>query len=218
MRERSDQSVTSGQRPAPQPLAPGVWRRSSYEVRAEAVAEVREAVRAYVEHVRNHEPDTWWYAVIQTQGNAAEFVHFAAFKNQSALSASQSSAAYQTFVEILRPALSGDVRVETTEGFPVAEGGSRLISRTDVSVQVRLIVRKRSDLPRFQRLVVAFTHRREDGLLSSDAFRDPKNDRVFFIYERWSSQEALDAAMGSKLQMELLALAALTNEDPFSIT
>lgn len=202
----------------PKLLPAGLYRQSRYAVAPAAVAAVRQAAGEYTDYVGDHEPGTLLYLVFEPAQGNGELVHFAVFRDAAALSASQSSAAYQRFVAVLRPALVGEVRVETTEGPAVADAGSRLISRTDVSVQVRLTVKRRTDLPRFQRLVVAFTHRLQDGLLSSDAFRKPGDDRVFFIYERWASQRALDAAQGGKLQLELLALATLETEQVFSTT
>jgi quinol monooxygenase YgiN len=195
-----------------------LYRRSSYTVAPSGVEAVRQAVREYSDYVADHEPGTVLYLVVEPRGARGEFVHLAAFRDTTALSASQSSAAYQRFVDVLRPVLVGEVRVEVTEGPAVADAGSRLISRTDISVQVKLTVKKRSDLPAFKKLVVEFTHRQEDGLLCSDAFFAPNNDLVFYIYERWSSQAALDAAIGSELQLALLALANLEESTPFSLT
>ncbi|MFL6263774.1 MAG: putative quinol monooxygenase [Thermoanaerobaculia bacterium] len=195
-----------------------LYRRSSYTVTPAGVDAVRQAVGEYSDYVADREPGTVLYLVVEPAGSRGEFVHLAAFRDGAALSASQSSAAYQKFVEALRPVLVGGVRVEAIEGPPVADAGSRLISRSDVSVQVKLTVRKRSDLEEFKKLTVEFTHRQEDGLLCSDAFFAPNNDLVFYIYERWSSQAALDAAMGSELQMALLALANLEESTPFSLT
>jgi quinol monooxygenase YgiN len=199
-------------------LPVALYRRSSYAVAPGSAAAVRQAAREYAAQVGDHEPGTLLYLVLEPQGGNGEFLHVAAFRDAAALSASQGSAAYQRFVEVLRPVLAGEVRVEAAEAAAAAETGSRLISRSDVSVQVKLTVRRRSDLPRFQRLVVAFTHRQQDGLLCSDAFREPDDDRVFFIYERWVSQQAIDAAQGGKLQLELLALATLEVEQVFSTT
>jgi quinol monooxygenase YgiN len=196
-----------------------VYRRSSYVVAATSLAAVRQAVREYVAWVGDHEPDTILYAVCEPEGRGGELVHLAAWKDQRAFAASQASAAYQRFLAVLRPALAGEVRVETADGEPVATAGSRLIARSDVSVQVRLVVKRRGDLPRFERTLVEFTHRVQEGLLASDAFREPGHDRVFYVYERWSSQAAVDAAQGqSPLQLELLEMATLETQVPFSIT
>jgi quinol monooxygenase YgiN len=195
-----------------------IYRRSSYTVAPAGIETVRRAVREYSDYVADHEPGTVLYLVVEPTGARGEFVHLAAFRDAAALSASQSSAAYQKFVEVLRPVLVGGVRVEVLEGPAIADAGSRLISRSDVSVQVKLTVRKRSDLAAFKKLTVEFTHRQEDGLLCSDAFYSPSNDLVFYIYERWSSQAAIDAAQGSELQLALLALANLEESTPFSLT
>lgn len=196
-----------------------VYRRSSYTVAAASLAAVQRAVAEYVAWVGDHEPDTILYAVVEPEARPGELVHVAAFKDQAALAASQASAAYQRFLAVLRPALTGEVRVETSDGLPLAVAGSRLISRSDASVQVRLTVKRRSDLPRFRRVLVEFTHRVQAGLLCSDAFVDPGQDRLFFVYERWSSQAAIDAAQGqSPLQLELLEMATLQVKVPVSIT
>jgi quinol monooxygenase YgiN len=199
-------------------LPADLYRRSSYTVAPAGVDMVRQAAREYSDYVADREPGTVLYLVVEPTGGGGEFVHLAAFRDAAALSASQSSAAYRKFVEVLRPVLVGGVNVEVIEGPAVADAGSRLISRSDVSVQVKLTVRKRSDLPAFKKLTVEFTHRQEVGLLCSDAFFAPNNDLVFYIYERWSSQAALEAAMGSELQMALLALANLEESTPFSLT
>ncbi len=196
----------------------GLLRRSRYSVIPIGVEAVRRAARDYAEYVGNHEPGIYLYLVTQPAGSATEFVHLAAYSDEGVLASAQGSAAYRRFVEVLRPLLAGAVEVEATAGEALAESGSRLISRQDTSVMVKLTVKRRSDLPRFERLVVAFTHRTENGLLSSDAFRQPDDERVFFIYERWSSQAAVDAAQGGKLQLELLALAKLEAEQEFSLT
>jgi len=191
-------------------LANGViLRRTSYSVQHGAISKIRSALEEYLQYVRTNERGTQVYLAIQSAERPNEFIHCAEFENESAFNLSQRSPAYFRFVEILRPALIGDVQVQRDNGTPVANVGSRMFGSSDTIVAVKLKVMNRSTLPQFRQLLTAFTHRQANGLLMSDAFVDPQNDLVYVIYERWVSQAALSAAIGGELRKRLLQFASL---------
>jgi quinol monooxygenase YgiN len=186
-----------------------VLRRTSYSVQPGATNEITSALEEYLQYVRVNERGTQVYLAMQSASKPNEFIHCAEFENELAFNLSQRSAAYFRFVEILRPALIGDVQVHRDDGTKVANAGSWMFGSSDTIVAVKLRVMNRNTLPRFRQLLIAFTHRQANGLMMSDAFVDPQDELVYIIYERWVSQAALTAAMGGELRKRLLEFASL---------
>lgn len=173
----------------------GVYRRSRYTVRNEAVAEVRSAVQEYLNAVNMSPDGTKRYLVVQPEGRPNEFVHLADFEDQNAFEASQSLAAYQKFVDVLRPVLTDEVSTETLNGRLVGGAGPGYTAPTDVIILVRFTVKDRRGIKRFREIIA------EDldnflrigdpkGLLAFDAFADPKDERVYYYSQRWASADA----------------------------
>lgn len=167
-------------------------RRTRYRVRPEAVPAVKQAVDQYLDHVQLEEPGTKRYLVVQSDGVPNELVHLTEFDDRTAFDRSQSSAAYQRFVAALRPVLEGEVQAETIEGTLVEGGGITHHTASDFVVNVLVTVKDRRQLPRFKELIRELYDIRwqRKGLLSWEAFQDPKNELRFLLSERWISPAA----------------------------
>ena len=174
--------------------AGGFYRRARYTVRSGAEETVRAAAREYLEHVRLNEAGTRRYLVVESGATPAELSHIAEFASREAFEASQSSPAYQKFVETLRPSLAGEVQVETVEGPLVAGGGLTHHTDEDFVINVIVTVKDRRKLGRFRELIRELYSLRSQrkGLLAWNAHQDPGNELRFLLSERWVSKAAQD--------------------------
>jgi choline dehydrogenase len=188
--EKAADMIRTASAGLPAESAAGIfYRRSRYLVRSEAVAEVKSAAHEYLQQIRGNEVGTRRYQILESDERPNAFVHIAEFTDQQAFLASQSSPAYQQFVNVLRPRLEGDVQVETVEGSLVQPADSALW------ILVRFMVKSRRHLPRFREICAQdlqnFRMKSEPaGLLDFTVFRDPKDELCFYYSQRWVSAEA----------------------------
>lgn len=83
-----------------------ITRIARYEVRKEAVPQVLDAVRAFVDEVARKEGGTARYEAYQEKGEPTRFTHIMAFRTPSAMEYHQKTAWCKRFVEVLYPLCS----------------------------------------------------------------------------------------------------------------
>jgi choline dehydrogenase len=184
----------------------GVYRRSEYHVRPETVTNIKRALDKYADYVYTSEPGTLRYLAIQSQSDPTDFVHFAEFEDQAAYESSQNSSAYREFVDVLRPALRGDVNVQSTMGYLIAETGAacstcktdtqikRKVDRRVPGFRVNMLLKVRDqDADKFRSLMSPLVHMPQEGLLRFEIHSDPYDRTRFISTEIWESKEAYEA-------------------------
>ncbi len=177
----------------------GIYRRSEYHVRPETVSNIKQALNKYADYVYTHEPGTLRYLAIQSQSDPTEFVHFAEFEDQTAYESSQNSSAYREFVEVLRPALRGDVNAQSTAGSLIAEARTSCrCCKSDTSddqrtpgFRINMLLKVRDqDAEKFRALMSPLVRMPQKGLLRFEIHSDPYDKTRFISTEIWKSKEA----------------------------
>jgi quinol monooxygenase YgiN len=90
-----------------------VYQSAYFVVREDALADCEKAIRAFVDYLRDHEPDTLLYTALQEKEQPNHFWHYFIFRNEAARDRHASSEAVKHFTGILYPNLV--VPVEFTE-------------------------------------------------------------------------------------------------------
>ena len=80
-----------------------IYQTARYEVRPEALARCKRAIREFVEYVKAQEPGTFRYISMQDKQHPTRFLHFIIFVNAAAERKHSSSAAVKKFAGILYP-------------------------------------------------------------------------------------------------------------------
>jgi quinol monooxygenase YgiN len=80
-----------------------IYQTATYEVKPEALAACKRAIRAFVEHVKANEPGTFRYIALQDKQRPTRFLHFFIFANARARRLHANSDAVNRFTSILYP-------------------------------------------------------------------------------------------------------------------
>ena len=61
-----------------------IYQTAHYQVKADAVGKVKEAINEFVDYVRRNEPTTCFYAAWQAKEDPSKFVHLFTFEDERA--------------------------------------------------------------------------------------------------------------------------------------
>ena len=84
-----------------------IYQTAHYQVNADAVDKVRQAITEFVDYIRANEPGTTVYWGWQQAGDPTRFVHLFTFADEAAHQAHGSSAAVRQFESVYGPELVG---------------------------------------------------------------------------------------------------------------
>ena len=84
-----------------------IYTITQYQVRAEGVNKVKQAIQDFVPYVQANEPGTRMYLAWQQEDDPTRFVHFFIFENEAALDAHSKSDAVKRFEAAYGPELDG---------------------------------------------------------------------------------------------------------------
>ena len=84
-----------------------IYQTATYQVKAEAVDTVKEAIEVFVRYVAEHEPGTKLYAAWQEVDDPTRFTHLFIFEDEAAREIHSSSDAVRTFESMYSPELVG---------------------------------------------------------------------------------------------------------------
>ena len=80
-----------------------IYMTARFKVRTEARMKCEQAIREFVEYVRQNEPQTQLYTSVQESGDAASFLHFFVFDDEGAREVHSNSSAVDRFTAVLYP-------------------------------------------------------------------------------------------------------------------
>ena len=84
-----------------------VFQSGAYQVRPEAVPQVKKAIQEFVRWLRKNEPGTEMYLAWQEQNDPTRFVHLFIFKDKAAQRRHGKSEAVKRFEKVYSPYLAG---------------------------------------------------------------------------------------------------------------
>jgi quinol monooxygenase YgiN len=84
-----------------------IYQTAEYQVSADGLADVRRAIREFVDYVRANEPGTRMYVAWERQDEPLRFVHLFIFADEDAQRIHSESAAVARFEAAYRPHLVG---------------------------------------------------------------------------------------------------------------
>ena len=92
--------------------------QTAYFVLRDDVLEIcQEAIREFVEYVRENEPNTFLYTSLQEKEHATHFLHYFIFRDENARQVHANSEAVNRFTSILYPNLIAPVEFTEYEVF-----------------------------------------------------------------------------------------------------
>jgi quinol monooxygenase YgiN len=83
-----------------------IYQTAHYQVRADAVDRVLDAIRTFVDYVAANEPGSRLYAAWQQDDDPTRFVHLFIFEDEAAHEAHGRSAAVRAFEAVYQPELT----------------------------------------------------------------------------------------------------------------
>ena len=86
-----------------------IYQTARYEVKPEALAKCKRAIRLFVDYVKANEPGTFRYIAMQDKEHPTRFEHFFIFENAAAQRKYSTSDAVEKFTGILYPNCVGPV-------------------------------------------------------------------------------------------------------------
>jgi quinol monooxygenase YgiN len=111
-------NITGEDRPVP------IYQTAHYQVKAEAVDEVKAAIVEFVNYVREREPGTWFYVAWQAEDDPSKFVHLFTFEDERAHELHGQSEAVREFEAVYQPHLLGGPVVFTDYQMVATNGGT----------------------------------------------------------------------------------------------
>ena len=87
-----------------------VYQTARFQVRPEQLAVAQQAIRDFVEYVRENEPGTRLYSSIHETEDETTFLHYFIFEDEAAQNTHRSSEGVMRFTEILYPTLVDGVQ------------------------------------------------------------------------------------------------------------
>lgn len=82
-----------------------IYQTAHYQVKPAAVEKVKKAIETFVSYVKEHEPETRFYAAWQGVEDPTRFLHLFIFENESAHERHGSSDAVRRFEDVYSPEL-----------------------------------------------------------------------------------------------------------------
>jgi quinol monooxygenase YgiN len=107
--ERPDAKATYSNAYALQFGMESICRIAQFQVREEFIERCEEAVRSFVQHVKQNEPGTLLYISFQSKYDRSQFVHLMVFEDAEALARHGLSKESKYFIELLNPYLVSHV-------------------------------------------------------------------------------------------------------------
>ncbi len=101
-----------------------IYQTAHYQVKADAVGKVKEAIIEFVDYVRQNEPATWFYAAWQAKEDPSKFVHLFTFEDEKAHASHGQSEAVKQFERVYQPELVGGPVVFTDYQLVATNGGT----------------------------------------------------------------------------------------------
>jgi quinol monooxygenase YgiN len=89
--------------------AESICRIAQFQVRGDSIERCEQAVRSFVQHVRQNEPGTLLYISFQSKHDRSQFVHLMVFEDAEALARHGLSAESKQLMELLNPYLVSHV-------------------------------------------------------------------------------------------------------------
>jgi quinol monooxygenase YgiN len=84
-----------------------IYQTAHYQVKSSAVDKVKKAIETFVKYVKDHEPETRFYAAWQARDDPTRFVHLFIFENEEAHERHGKSDAVRRFETVYSPELVG---------------------------------------------------------------------------------------------------------------
>ena len=84
-----------------------IYQTGGYQVKPTAVEKVKEAIRKFVEHVRQNEPGTKMYLAWHEKNDPTRFLHLFIFEDAAAQAGHGQSEAVKRFESVYSPELVG---------------------------------------------------------------------------------------------------------------
>ena len=80
-----------------------IYKTAHFRVRSDSLETAKQAVREFVEYIKNYEPGTMIYTSVQNADDETSFVHFMGFVDTEAEEKHRTSDAVRRFTDILYP-------------------------------------------------------------------------------------------------------------------
>ena len=84
-----------------------IYQTATYQVKPQAVEQVKRAIEEFVQYVRANEPGTQMYVAWQQQDDPTRFLHLFIFRDSAAQAIHSESEAVKRFEAIYSPELVG---------------------------------------------------------------------------------------------------------------
>jgi quinol monooxygenase YgiN len=94
-----------------------IHQTAYFVVRDDALQVCKNAIREFVDYVRENEPNTFLYTSLQAKQNPSEFLHYFIFRDENARQVHANSEAVSRFTSILYPNLVAPVEFTEHEVF-----------------------------------------------------------------------------------------------------
>jgi quinol monooxygenase YgiN len=101
-----------------------IYQTAHYQVKPEAVDNVKAAITEFIEYVRQNEPNTWFYVSWQAEDDPSKFVHLFTFEDDEAHQRHGKSEAVKKFESVYQPELVGGPVVFTDYQLVATNGGT----------------------------------------------------------------------------------------------
>lgn len=101
-----------------------IYQTAHYQVKPEAVANVKAAIEEFVDYVRTSESGTWLYVAWQADADPTKFVHLFTFEDDAAHQRHGASDAVKQFEAVYQPELVGGPVVFTDYRMVATNGGT----------------------------------------------------------------------------------------------
>lgn len=94
-----------------------IHQTAYFVVRDDALAECKDAIREFINYVRENEPNTFLYTSLQEKEHETHFLHYFIFRDENARQVHANSEAVNRFTSILYPNLIAPVDFTEYEVF-----------------------------------------------------------------------------------------------------
>jgi len=86
-----------------------IHQTAFFVVREDTLETCQQAIREFIDYVRENEPDTILYTSLQEKGDPNHFIHYFIFKDEAARDLHSNSSAVKRFTDVLYPNLVAPV-------------------------------------------------------------------------------------------------------------
>jgi quinol monooxygenase YgiN len=88
-----------------------------FQVRPDGLEEARQAIREFIDYIRENEPRTRIYTSVHETGDETRFLHYFIFEDAAAMQVHRDSEGVKTFTGILYPLLVDGVQFTEYQEF-----------------------------------------------------------------------------------------------------